>query len=130
MSETQTAHLGTLGLAAGFLAVAVALVAAGAVDERVAPLWNPALLAAAALGPAYAAPHTPLRRLFIGGVSLGLLYGGMVIGAAALRGIPVLVGPGRLLALAAAIAALPPVAAGLLYRWIERRSRRPMPPAA
>ena len=95
-SGLRTTYLGTLGLAAFFLATAVALVACGAVDERIAPLWNPAVLAAAGLGPAYAAPRAPLRALFAGGLALGLFYGALVLLAATLTGSADLLGAGRL----------------------------------
>jgi hypothetical protein len=124
MSELRTTYLGTLGLAAFFLAVAVGLVAGGAVDERVTPLWNPAFLAAAGLGPAYAAPRMSLRTLFVGGVALGLFYGGMVIVVASFVGSVQAIAPVQLVLWAGATGALPPVAAGLFYRWFERRSRR------
>ena len=126
-SGLRTTYLGTLGLAAFFLATAVALVACGAVDERIAPLWNPAVLAAAGLGPAYAAPRAPLRALFAGGLALGLFYGALVLLAATLTGSGDLLGAGRLFVWAGAIGALPPTVAGAFYRWLARRARLTAP---
>jgi hypothetical protein len=126
-SELRTTYLGTLGIAAFFLAAAVAVVACGAVDERIAPLWNPAVLAAASLGPAYAAPRAPLRALFAGGLGLGLFYGAMVFLASTLTGSANLLGPERLFAWAGAIGAIPPTAAGAFYRWLARRTRHTAP---
>lgn len=129
MSELRTTYLGTLGIAALFLAAAVALVASGSVDERVTPLWNLPFLAAASLGPAYAAPRMPLRALFAGGLALGLLYATLALWAAALSGNTHLPEPMRLFAWAIAVGAGLQTAAGILYRWLARRSRRAAPPA-
>jgi hypothetical protein len=116
-----------VGIAVGFLGLIVLMCVAGVVDERIAPLWNPAVLAAAAAGTSYAEPRRPLWQVGAAGAVLGLAYAGLVLGADALSGLRLYLPTGEILLRALGIGVGPALAGGLLLRWFASASgRRPV----
>jgi hypothetical protein len=112
-----------VGVAVCLLGIAVLLWVAGVVDDRIAPLWNPGILAAVAIGVLYAEPRPPLWQLACAGAVLGLAYAGLVLGADALTALQLDLGPADVVWRALCIGIGPPLAGGLMLHWFAPASR-------
>ena len=111
-----------VGLVVAFLGLAVLMTAGGVVDDRIAPLWNPAVVAAASIGLHYAEPRPRLWQAGFGGALIGVAYAAFVLAADALTALQIHLGPAELLLRAVAIGVGPPLVGGLLLRWLAPTS--------
>jgi hypothetical protein len=115
---------GYVGMAVGLFVAAVLLCVSGVFDQRVVPLWNPAIVAATSMGLVYAEPRPALWQFAFAGAVLGLAYAALVLGADALSGLEIHLSVVEVLLRALAIGVGPALVGGLLLRWLAPTARR------